>query len=111
MIRICSFESKGFLSSNFDMKDLGNASYVLGIEIHRDRTRGVLSLSQKANIEKVLKRYNIHECSATPISFMKGNKLGTFQSIRNQFRDRSNEIDYLRFSYQNHYVCLSLYVP
>jgi hypothetical protein len=27
-------EAKGFLSSNFDMKDLCNASYVLGIEIH-----------------------------------------------------------------------------
>jgi hypothetical protein len=32
-------EIKGFLSSNFDMKDLGDASYVLGIEIHRDRTK------------------------------------------------------------------------
>jgi hypothetical protein len=57
------FEAKRFLSSNFDMKDLGDASYVLGIEIHRDRTRGVLGLSQKAYIEKVLKRYNMHECS------------------------------------------------
>jgi hypothetical protein len=28
------YEIKSFLSSNFDMKDLGNASYVLGIEIH-----------------------------------------------------------------------------
>jgi hypothetical protein len=27
-------ETMGFLSSNFDMKDLGDASYVLGIEIH-----------------------------------------------------------------------------
>jgi len=27
-------ETKNFLSSNFDMKDLGDASYVLGIEIH-----------------------------------------------------------------------------
>ena len=32
-------ETKKFLSSNFDMKDLGEASFVLGIEIHRDRTR------------------------------------------------------------------------
>jgi hypothetical protein len=32
-------EIKRFLSSNFDMKDLGDASYVLGIEIHRDRTK------------------------------------------------------------------------
>jgi hypothetical protein len=27
-------EIKGFLSSNFDMKDLADASYVLGIEMH-----------------------------------------------------------------------------
>ena len=30
-------ETKKFLSSKFDMKDLGEASFVLGIEIHRDR--------------------------------------------------------------------------
>jgi hypothetical protein len=28
-------ETKRFLSSNFDMKDLGEASFVLEIEIHR----------------------------------------------------------------------------
>jgi hypothetical protein len=27
-------ETKGFFLSNFDMKDLGEVSYVLGIEIH-----------------------------------------------------------------------------
>jgi hypothetical protein len=27
-------ENKRFLSSNFDMKDLGEASFVIGIEIH-----------------------------------------------------------------------------
>ena len=31
-----------FLSSKFDMKDLGEASFVLGIEIHRDREKGGL---------------------------------------------------------------------
>jgi hypothetical protein len=43
-------ETKKFLSSNFDMKDLGEASYVLGIEIHRDRTKYALGLSQKVYI-------------------------------------------------------------
>jgi hypothetical protein len=38
-------ETKKFLSSNFDMKDLGEALFVLGIEIHRDRRKGVLELS------------------------------------------------------------------
>ena len=33
-------ETKKFLSSNFDMKDLGEASFVLGIKIHLDRTKG-----------------------------------------------------------------------
>jgi hypothetical protein len=28
------YEINSFLSSHFDMKDLGDASYVLGIEIH-----------------------------------------------------------------------------
>jgi hypothetical protein len=41
------YETKSFCSSNFDMKDLGDASYVLGIEIHRDQTKGILGLSQK----------------------------------------------------------------
>ena len=30
-------ETNKFLSLNFDMKDLGEAAYVLGIVIHRDR--------------------------------------------------------------------------
>jgi hypothetical protein len=78
------FETKGFLSFNCDMKDLGDVPYILGIEIHRDRTRCVLGLSQKAYIKKVMKRYNMHECSATHVSFMKGDKLGTFQCPKNQ---------------------------
>ena len=44
-------EMKSFLLSNFDMKDLGDAAYVLGIEIHRDRSKGVVGLSQRAYIE------------------------------------------------------------
>ena len=53
---ILLLETKKFLSSEFDMKDFGEASFVLGIEIHRDRSKGVLGLSQKAYIEKILKK-------------------------------------------------------
>ncbi|KAL6335699.1 hypothetical protein AAG906_032893 [Vitis piasezkii] len=52
-------ETKRFLSSKFDMKDLSNASFVLGIQIHRDRSRGILGLSQKAYIDKVLSRFGM----------------------------------------------------
>ena len=63
---------KKFLSSNFDMKDLGEASFVLGIEIHRDRRKGVLGLSQKAYIEKILKKFSMHKCSPSPAPIVKG---------------------------------------
>jgi hypothetical protein len=40
-------ENKKISSSNFDIRDLCEASYVLGIEIHLDRNKGILRLSQK----------------------------------------------------------------
>ena len=38
-------ETKRFLSSNFEMKDMGEVHYVLGIEIFHDRSQGLLGLS------------------------------------------------------------------
>ena len=49
-------ETKQMLSCSFDMKDLGEAHYVLGIEILRDRSRGILGLSQKTYIDRILKK-------------------------------------------------------
>jgi hypothetical protein len=48
-------ETKRFLSSNFDMKDLGDASYVLGMEIHQDRTKSVLGYLQGHILRKCLR--------------------------------------------------------
>ena len=39
------YEMKQFLSENFDMKDMNEASYIIGIKIHRDKHRGILGLS------------------------------------------------------------------
>jgi len=71
-------ETKKFLSSNFDMKDLGEVSFVLGIEIHRDRRKGVLRLSQKVYLEKVLKKYSMHACKPSPAPIVKGDGFGEF---------------------------------
>ncbi|KAM2045528.1 hypothetical protein FF1_009770 [Malus domestica] len=51
-------KTKTVLSTNFEMKDLGEAHYVLGIEITRDIKRKLLGLSQKGYIERVLNRFN-----------------------------------------------------
>ena len=72
-------ETKRLLSNHFDMKDLGEASYVLGIEIHRDRSCGVLGLSQKGYIERILKRFNMLACSPSKAPVVKGDKFGKSQ--------------------------------
>ena len=51
------YEMKCFLSKSFDMKDMGEASYVIGIKIHRNKSQGILGLSQKTYINKVLERF------------------------------------------------------
>ncbi|GJR70861.1 hypothetical protein Tco_0016926 [Tanacetum coccineum] len=41
------------------MKDLGEAAYILGIKIYRDRSRWLIGLCQSAYIEKILKRFHM----------------------------------------------------
>jgi hypothetical protein len=65
-------ETKKFLSSNFDTKDLGEVSFVLGIEILRDRRNRVLGLSQKAYLEKILKKYSMHASKPNTCSYSQG---------------------------------------
>jgi hypothetical protein len=43
------------------MKDLGEAAYVLGIKIYRDRSRRLLELSQSTNLYKVLKKFRMEQ--------------------------------------------------
>ena len=47
--------TKKFLSENFEMKDMGEATYVIGIEIFRDCSRCLLGLSQNRYIETNLR--------------------------------------------------------
>ncbi|GJU64837.1 retrovirus-related pol polyprotein from transposon TNT 1-94 [Tanacetum coccineum] len=78
------YETKRFLSENFEMKDLGEASYVIGIEIYRDRSRGILGLSQRAYIDKILKKYSMQNCSPTVAPVVKGDKFGAYQCPKNK---------------------------
>jgi hypothetical protein len=53
--------TKKWLSSNFEMKDMGEASYVLGVKIIRDRAKRLLGLSQETYIKKMLERYHMQD--------------------------------------------------
>ncbi|KAL0444284.1 UNVERIFIED_CONTAM: Retrovirus-related Pol polyprotein from transposon TNT 1-94 [Sesamum latifolium] len=53
---------KAWLSTQFSMKDMGEASYILGIKIYRDRSRRMLGLTQSSYIEKVLRGCRTSPC-------------------------------------------------
>ena len=42
---------KGYLNKSFSMKDLGEAAYILGIKIYRDRSRRLIGLSQSTYLD------------------------------------------------------------
>ena len=76
-------ETKKFLSNNFEMKDMGDAYYVIGIEIFRDRSQGLLGLSHKTYINKVLKRFRMDKCSTSHVPIQKGDKFSLMQCPKN----------------------------
>ncbi|KAH9771354.1 Integrase catalytic domain-containing protein [Citrus sinensis] len=55
------------LNQEFEMKDLGEAKKILGMEICRDRARGKVSLSQKQYLKKVLQQFGMTE-QTKPVS-------------------------------------------
>lgn len=48
---------KHLLSAEFEMTELGEPAYLFGIEIHRDRQAGTLSLSQSKYIDDMLDKF------------------------------------------------------
>nr|GEW28005.1 hypothetical protein [Tanacetum cinerariifolium] len=50
---------KDYLRKRFAMKDLGEASFILGIKNYRDRSKRLIGLSQSAYMNKILKRYKM----------------------------------------------------
>ncbi|KAL6227857.1 hypothetical protein ACLB2K_001813 [Fragaria x ananassa] len=78
-------ETKSFLSQSFEMKDLGEASFMLGIKITRDRKRGLLGISQESYIDKVLRRFSMENCSGGDLPMSKGDKFNKSQCPKNDF--------------------------
>ena len=81
-------EVKQFLSKNFDMKDMGEASYVIGIKIHRDRFRGILGLSQETYINKFLERYRMKDCSPSVAPIVKGDSFNLTNARRTTLKGK-----------------------
>jgi transposase InsO family protein len=63
------------LSARFEMTDLGEAQYVLGLQITRNRRARTLSLSQSDYIRRLLERYGMSDCNNAPTPLPTGLRL------------------------------------
>ena len=66
---------KIWLSNNFSMKDLVEATYILGIKIYRDRSNRLLGLSQSTYIDKMLKKFSMEQSKKGYIPMSSGTTL------------------------------------
>ena len=77
------------------MKDLGEAAYILGIKIYRDRSRRLIGLSQDTYIDKVLKRFNMEEAKKGFLPMSYGIHLSKTQCpTTTDERERMSQVPY-----------------
>ncbi|KAL0413062.1 UNVERIFIED_CONTAM: Retrovirus-related Pol polyprotein from transposon TNT 1-94 [Sesamum radiatum] len=72
--------TKAWLSTQFSMKDLGEASYILGIKIIWDRSKRMLRMTQTSYVEKVLNRFKMKNSKQGFLPMRHGVKLSKKQS-------------------------------
>uniref|UniRef100_A0A803N377 Reverse transcriptase Ty1/copia-type domain-containing protein n=1 Tax=Chenopodium quinoa TaxID=63459 RepID=A0A803N377_CHEQI len=87
---------KRLLSSEFDMKDLGEAKKILGIEIIRDRSADVLYLSQRRYIEKVLERFSMMH--AKPVSTPLGSHFKLSKELCPQSKEEEKDMAHIPYT-------------
>ena len=88
-------EAKQFCSQQFDLKDMGKGSYVIGIKIERDKSQGILGLSQETYITKILEKFHLKDCSPGLAPIIKGDKFSLTQCPSNDLkREEMKNIPY-----------------
>jgi hypothetical protein len=74
---------KSSLKKSFSMKDLGEAAYILGIKIYRDRSKRLIGVSQEAYIDKILNGFNMQDSKKCFMSMSHGITLSKKQCPTN----------------------------
>ena len=86
---------KDYLNSKFSMKDLGEAAYILGIKIYRDRSRRLIGLSQSTYLDKILNKFRMDGSKKGFLPMLQGTTLSKTQSPATaKDRDAMDKIPY-----------------
>ena len=62
------------------MKDLGDVSYILSIQVIRDRKNRTIALSQASYIDKILSRFSMQDTKKGMLPFRHGSKEQAFKN-------------------------------
>ena len=82
---------KRWLSKEFLIKDLGTASYILGIKVYRNRPNRILGLSQQMYMESALKRFSMKNSKRGLLPLGQGIHLS-----KKMFSSTSEEIHWMK---------------
>lgn len=74
-------KKKSMLSSHFNMNDLSETSYVMDIQIFRERFKDLFGLSRKTYIDQVLNRFYMHYCFHVKVHIVKVDKFFKSQCL------------------------------
>ena len=74
---------KGELEKHFKLRDLGSTSFLLGVHIERDRSKRLLSISQRQYIVDILDRFELSNLSEVSTPLPEGHKLSKSMAPKN----------------------------
>ena len=104
-----SGKHKGVFERSFSKKDLGEAAYILGIKIYRDRSRCLIGLSQRTYLDKVLKKFKMDQAKKWFLPVLQGVKLSKTQNPTMAENRKRMKIHSLCLSYSFYKVCYAVY--
>ena len=74
---------------------MGEAAYILGVMISRDRSKKLVSLSQEQYIKKILERFRMQDCKPIDTLMEKGETLSRRLCPKTSRKKGTNEHSYL----------------
>ncbi|KAJ3569220.1 hypothetical protein NP233_g5191 [Leucocoprinus birnbaumii] len=95
-------EFKAQIKRHFDITDLGEVNYVLGLQVIRDRANGLIYLSQETYIKSVLERFGMANAHPVSTPLPVGIMLSASQSPQTE-RERH---EYQEYAKGIHYLAL-----
>jgi hypothetical protein len=63
------------LKAEFDIKELGEVTFCLGIQVKRNRSRKTIEINQEAMIDRVAERFKVEDCKPTHLPADANSKL------------------------------------